>query len=159
MNTLSRRPTAALAALCLAIGCALLASPALAGIHYEKESLGVYQGQLAHGEVHADGFHPGSPSGHLHVSLNDGRYMTVAYAPSEQARLVAQARGKGAHVVVATAKAHKTAAVHHKLRYIAGGILIAVILIVLVVLLIGRRRTLAGQPGGGAQASGGEAAP
>jgi hypothetical protein len=46
-------------------------------------------------------------------------------------------------VKVATAKAKKTAAVKHKLRYIAGGLLILAILVVLVVLLIGRRRALA----------------
>jgi len=134
----SRLPAAVLLALSIA-----LAAPALAlAIHFESEGLSAYEAQLHHKQVHADAFHPGTPTGHLHVSLNDGKHMTVAYAPAQQARLVAQAQAVGAHVQVAKAAA-KTAPVKHKLRYIAAGILIVVILIVLAVLLIGRRRTLA----------------
>jgi hypothetical protein len=118
-----------------------------AGIHFQKESVSAYERQLSKGEVHADAFHPGSGTGHLHVSLNDGRHMTIAYAVSEQGKLVAQASTKGARVQMATAKPKKATAVKHKLRYIAGAILIVVILIVLAVLLIGRRRTLAAQDG------------
>jgi hypothetical protein len=125
----------------------LVAHASAAGIHFQKEGILAYERQLSKGEVHADAFHPGVGTGHLHVSLNDGRHMTVAYAASEQGKLVAQARAKGARVQVATAKPKKATAVKHKLRYIAGAILILVILIVLTVLLIGRRRTLAAQEG------------
>jgi hypothetical protein len=134
------RSLGALIAICLAL---VLASPAAAGVHFVKEGLHAYEGQLAHGEVHADAFHPGNGTGHLHISLNDGRHFTVAYASGAQAKLMAQARAKGARVLLATAKAKSAKPVKHKLRYIAGGILIAVILIVLAVLLVGRRRTLA----------------
>jgi hypothetical protein len=140
----SRRPDALLAAICLALATAVLAVPALAApVHFEKESLSAYEGQLRHKQVRADGFHPGTTTGHLHVSLNDGRHMTVEYAVAQQARLVAQAHAANATVKVATLKAKKAVPVKHRLRYIAAGILVVVILIVLAVLLIGRRRTLA----------------
>lgn len=128
----------------LASGLALTSvAPALAAIHFEKESLAAYEGQLRKKQIHADAFHPGTPVGHLHVSLNDGKHMTIEYAPAQQAKLVAQAQASGTRVKVATAKAKSTAAVKHKLRYYAAGALVVVILIVLAVLLIGRRRTLA----------------
>jgi hypothetical protein len=146
MNRSSRRLNVVLAAVCLALAATVLAVPAgAAAIHFEKESLRAYEGQLHHGEVHAVTFHPGATTGHLHISLNNGGHMTVSYAASEQAKLVAQAQAANARVKVGTVKAKKkTAPVKHKLRYIVGGILIVVILVVLVVLLIGRRRAVAG---------------
>jgi hypothetical protein len=137
-----------MAAVCLALAVTLLAVPAgAATVHFQKESLQAYEGELRHGEVHAVTFHPGTTMGHLHISLNNGGHMTVAYAASQQGKLVAQAQAVNARVKIATLKTKKTVAVHHKLRYIAGGILIVVILIVLVVLLIGRRRAVAGEGG------------
>lgn len=148
MNRSSRSLNAALAAVCLALAAAVLAVSAGAAtvIHFEKEGLQAYDAQLHHGEVHAVAFHPGSPTGHLHISLNNGKHMTVAYVSGEQATLVTQARAAGTRVQVATVKTVKTAPVKHKLRYIAAGILIIVIIVVLVVLLIGRRRTLVEEP-------------
>jgi hypothetical protein len=140
---MNRRLNAVLTALCLALGAAVIAAPAgAAAIHFEKESLQAYEAQLRHGQVHALTFHSGTPTGHLHISLNNGGHMTVSYTSSEQGKLVAQAQAANARVKIATAVTKKTAAVHHKLRYIAGGILIVVIVIVLVVLLIGRRRAI-----------------
>jgi hypothetical protein len=140
----SRRLSVALTAMCLALAATALAVPAgAATVHFQKESLQAYEGELHHGEVHAVTFHPGTTTGHLHISLNNGGHMTVSYAASEQAKLVTQAQAANARVKIATLKTKKTAAVHHKLRYIAGGILIVVILVVLVVLLIGRRRAVA----------------
>ena len=112
-------------------------------IHFQKESVGAYEAQLHHGEVHALTFHPGTSTGHLHISLNNGNHMTVSYASSEQGKLVAQAQADHARVQVATVTVKKAAPVKHKLRYIAGGILVVVIIVVLGVLLIGRRRALA----------------
>jgi hypothetical protein len=144
MNRSSRSPIAALAAVCIALLATALAVPAgAATVHFEKETLKAYEGQLHKGEVHAVTFHSGSPSGHLHISLDNGGHMTVEYPAAEQAKLVAAAEAANTRVKVATVKAKKTAAVKHKLRYIAGGLLILVILVVLVVLLIGRRRALA----------------
>jgi hypothetical protein len=128
----------------VAVALAALGTTALAAVHFQKETLKAYEHQLARHEVHADSFHPASPtaSGHLHVSLNDGRHMTVGYAASEQSRLLAQAQAKGARVLVASAKAKTVKPVKHKLRYYAGGALIVVILIVVGVLIVGRRRTI-----------------
>lgn len=132
----------------LVLSLAILPTAAgAAAIHFEKETLSAYEGQLRHKEVHAIALHPGTTTGHLHISLNDGRHMTVEYAVANQSKLVAQAQAAGTRVTVAKAT-KSTAAVKHKLRYIAGGILIVVILIVLAVLLIGRRRALAEGSGG-----------
>ncbi len=144
MNRRSNRgPNALLVAVCLTLATAVLAVPAgAAAIHFEKESVQAYEAQLHHGQIHALTFHPGTSTGHLHISLNNGGHMTVAYASSEQAKLLAAAQAANARVKVATLQTKKTVAVKHKLRYIAGGILIVVIVIVLVVLLIGRRRAI-----------------
>jgi hypothetical protein len=145
MNRSNRRVNAVLVAVCATLAAIVLAVPAGAAtvIHFQKESVGAYEVQLHHGEVHALTFHPGTPTGHLHISLNNGGHMTVAYASGEQGKLVAQAQADHARVQIATVTVKKAAPVKHKLRYIAGGILIVVILVVLMVLLIGRRRALA----------------
>jgi hypothetical protein len=141
----------------MALAGAVIVAPAgAAAIHFEKESLQAYEAQLHHGQVHALTFHSGTPTGHLHISLNNGAHMTVTYAPAEQAKLVAQAQAANARVKVATPVTKKAAAAHHKLRYIAGGILIVVIIVVLVVLLIGRRRAIVDE---GPAPSGESAAP
>jgi magnesium-transporting ATPase (P-type) len=157
MNRSSRGPNAAIATVCLALAGAVLAVPAgAATVHFEKESVQAYEAQLHHGQVHALTFHPGSTTGHLHISLNNGGHMTVAYVETEQGKLVAQAQAANARVKIATATTKKTTAVKHKLRYIAGGILIVVIIVVLIVLLIGRRRAVAEE---GRTPSGESAAP
>lgn len=134
-----------LAAVCAMLAIVVFAVPAGATtiIHFQKEGVAAYEVQLHKGEVHALTFHPGTPTGHLHISMNNGTHFTVAYASGEQAKLVAQAEGLHARVQIAAVSVKKTAPVKHKLRYIAGGILIVVIIVVLIVLLIGRRRALA----------------
>ncbi len=146
MKRSSRAPQAALVAMCLALSAVVFAVPAgAAAVHFEKESLQAYEAQLSHGQVHALAFHPGATTGHLHISLNNGGHMTVEYAVSDQGKLVTQAQAAKARVKIAAVATQKTAAVKHKLRYIAGGILIVVIIVVLMVLLIGRRRAVAGE--------------
>src|SRR5271163_2860603 len=101
---------------CLAITATALAASV---IHFESESLSALEGQLHGGQVHALSFHPGTGTGHIHVSLNDHRHMTVAYATSEQAHLIALASAAGTPVVIAQVKPKAVAkTVHHKLRYI-----------------------------------------
>jgi hypothetical protein len=142
----TRRINFALWVVCLALAAIALAVPAgAATVHFQTETLSAYEGQLHHHEVHALTFHSGSETGHLHISLDNGSHMTVAYPAAQQAKLVTQAREAGARVKIATVKPAKATAVKHKLRYIAGGILILVILIVLGVLLIGRRRAVAAE--------------
>lgn len=157
MNRSSRAVNAALVVLGLVLSAAVFAVPAgAATVHFEKESLQAYEAQLHHGQVHALTFHPGTTTGHLHISLNNGGHMTVEYAVTEQGKLVAQAQAANTRVKIAAAQTKKAAAAKHKLRYIAGGILIVVIIIVLMVLLIGRRRAVAGE---GRAPSGESAAP
>jgi hypothetical protein len=143
--------------LSVAAACAALAlfafaptPPAAATvIHFQHESYQQLLAQLRNREVHAVVLHPQGYK--AHVSLNDGGHMTVTYIPTEEPRLAALVRASGSSFAVATST-HKAAPVHHKLRYIAGGVLIVVILVVLAVLLIGRRRELAEEedpsPGG-----------
>jgi hypothetical protein len=149
---------AVLAAVCAMLAAGVIAVPAGAAtvIHFQKESMAAYEAQLHKGEVHALTFHPGTPTGHLHISMSSGAHFTVAYSLSEQGKLVARAQADHARVQIAAVVVKKTAPVKHKLRYIAGGILIVVIIVVLMVLLIGRRRALAEE---GSPPSGEGAAP
>jgi hypothetical protein len=138
----------------LAISAIALAA---AVIHFEPESVSVLKTQENHAQVHALSFHPGSPTGHVHVSLDNGRHMTVAYASSEQAQLVTVARENNTPVTIAKSKTATAKPAHHKLRYVAGGILVLVIIVVLAVLLIDRRRKL--RETGGEAAGDGAAVP
>ncbi|HTA97104.1 MAG TPA: hypothetical protein VK730_05620 [Solirubrobacteraceae bacterium] len=145
MNRSTRGLNAVLAAACALMVAAVIAVPAGAAtvVHFQQEGVQAYVVQLHKGEVHALTFHPGTTTGHLHISMDNGKHYTVAYASSEQGKLVAEAQAGHARVQIAAVQVKKTAPVKHKLRYIAGGILILVIIVVLIVLLIGRRRALA----------------
>jgi cytochrome bd-type quinol oxidase subunit 1 len=137
---------------CLAMTASALGATA---IHFQRESLAALEKQLHSHEVHALVFHPNPAPGHIHASLNNGAHMSIVYASSEQAHLVALANAEGTRVTVATKSTTAKKTVHHKLRYIAGGILVAVIIVVAVVLLVDRRRKLretADGGGGGAPA-------
>jgi hypothetical protein len=141
---LRRLPVAAVCAALLLLG--LAATPALA-THFEPETYGQLIAQLHRREVVALVLHPQGYK--AHASATGGRHFTVAYTPAEQPVLAAAARAGGASFTVDVSKP-KSTAVHHKLRYIAGGILIVVIVVVLVLLLVGRRRELEGEePSGG----------
>jgi hypothetical protein len=129
-----------LASTALALVAAPGVEPATATvIHFQRESYQQLLAQLRNREVHAVVLHPQGYK--AHISLDNGGHMTVTYAAAEEPQLAALVRASGASFAVATST-HKAAPVHHKLRYIAGGVLIVVIVIVLVVLLIGRRRAL-----------------
>ncbi len=141
----------------LAIATALAASASASAegttvVHFTSESLPALEGQLRKHEVHAVTFHPTPQPGHIHVSMNDGKHYTVVYTTTaDQEHLIALARTDGAAVTVAAVKT-KSKATHHKLRYIAAGILIVVIVIVAAVLLVDRRRKLREEEAGGAAA-------
>ena len=127
-------------------------------IHFQPEGQPPLEVQLHKHEVHALTFHPTPTPGHVHVSMNDGRHYTVLYtSTAEQEHLVALARTDGTAVTVATVTA-KSKATHHKLRYIAAGILIVVIAIVAAVLLIDRRRKLREEEAQGAPSTPGDPA-
>lgn len=145
-----------LAALLLALAPSAGAAGTTTVIHFTPESLAALEGQLHKHEVHALTFHPTPEPGHVHVSMNDGTHYTVVYSgAAEQEHLIAVGRADGSSVTVATVKAKTKTATHHKLRYIAAGILIVVIVIVAAVLLIDRRRKLREETGEGASGTAG----
>jgi len=132
-------------AACLACLCLVPvanAGAAAAVVKYQRESAAAYEQQLAAGEIRAATFNHKVRS--LHLVLKDGRRMLVKYASGEGPKLTNQLRAKGVPVTVLT---HKQAVkesgatpVHHKLRYIVGGIAVGVIVVVVAVLLFNRRR-------------------
>jgi hypothetical protein len=137
----------AVAVACLMCVSALAAATAMgtqAAVHFQKESLQAYEQQLSGGQIQAATFNKKVRS--LHLTLKDGRHVLVKYAAHEQPKLAGALAAKQIPVtVLKPAVAAKEAAkpVHHKLRYIAGGILVVVIVIVGGVLLVDRRRKLA----------------
>jgi hypothetical protein len=130
---------------CLALACSLAAARAAAAeptIHYTDESMQAYEQQLAGGQIESATFNKRIRS--LHLTLKNGQHVRVRYPPKNEPTLAAALKAKGVSVTVLTpaqAKAETSKGkVHHKLRYIAGGVLVAVVLIVGVVLLVDRRR-------------------
>lgn len=145
MTGAPRRPLLARAALALVLlacaGLPLCAGAAAAEVKYTHESLRQYEKQLAGGQIREVTINKKVRS--VHVTLNSGQHVLAKYAAHEEPKVKAALEAKGVPVhVLAKAAAYKEAkkAVHHKLRYIAGGILIAVVIVVGAVLLIDRRR-------------------
>jgi hypothetical protein len=124
-----------------ALASPVAAAAAEGSISYTHESFQQYQKQLAAGEITAATINKKVRS--VHLTLKDGRHVLAKYAAHEEPKVVAALEAKRVPVsVLSKAAADKEAkkAVHHKLRYIAGGILIAVIVVVGAVLLYDRRR-------------------
>jgi hypothetical protein len=145
-------PTRALTMICLACACLMLALGASASaaeptVHYTKESLQEYEKQLAGGQIRAVTINKFLRS--LRITLKDGRYVLATYPKHEEANTAAQLAAKHVPVTVlvpaAAQKEAKAKPVHHKLRYIAGGIVIVVIVVVGAVLLVDRRRKMAAE--------------
>jgi hypothetical protein len=151
MSNQIRRLT--LTAACAASFLLSFAAPPALATHFQPESYAELLAQLRHREVVALVLHPQGYK--AHASLSNGGHVTVAYTPAQVPALRTAAGAGGASFAIATARAKPKAAVHHKLRYIAGGVLIVVIVVVLVVLLLGRRRALEeeGRSGGDEAAS------
>jgi ATP-dependent Zn protease len=145
MNRSIRPPQTALLALCLTLALLTLGAGVTAGlagaaevIKFQHESYPQFQKQLTSGQIHAATFNKKAHT--VHVTLQDGRHVLASYPSHNEPQIAAQLRAKGATVKVKSHK--KVSAVHHTLRYIAGGIVVVIILVILVVLLIGRRRNL-----------------
>jgi hypothetical protein len=128
----------ACAALMLAAGAAGAASTP----NYQPESFTTYEQQLAGGQIRAVTVNKKLRS--LRITLKDGSYALAKYGPKEEPKTVAALEAKHVPVTILTpteaAKQATKKTVHHKLRYIAGGILILVILIVGGVLYVNRKR-------------------
>lgn len=119
----------------LALGV-LPASAGAAGIHYTHESMSALDAQIAAHQVQTAKFNKKAHT--VHVRLNDGRHVLASYPSHNANQLAAQLTAAGAAVTLPPKP--KAKPVHHRLRYIAGGILIALIVIVAVVLGLNRRR-------------------
>jgi ATP-dependent Zn protease len=128
----------ALAVLALSVGTAAGA------VKYSPESFSEYETQLTGGQIHEVTINKRLRT--VRVTLNDGRHVLAKYAPGEEPRVRSELEAKHVAVSVlnsAQAKPKSTKPVHHKLRYIAGGILIAIVVIVGGVWLYNRRRQAA----------------
>ncbi|HTU80313.1 MAG TPA: hypothetical protein VMF09_16300 [Solirubrobacteraceae bacterium] len=132
----------------LVLACASLFAPVLAPagaatqIHYKKETLGQYQKQLAEAQIQSILINKRIRS--LRMTLKDGRHVDIKYNAKEEKKFAASLRAH--HVpfsVLSPAAAlaeYNAKPVHHKLRYIVGGIVIVVIVLVVAGLLFYRRR-------------------
>jgi hypothetical protein len=144
MNRSIRGLRSIIAALCLTL--ALLTAAASAGaaeaVHYTKESLSKFEGQMNAGQIQTAVFN--KKLGSIRLTLNNGEHLRVHYGKGAAPSLEAKLKEKHVAVTVlsqAAANAQiKAAPKHHKLRYIVGGIALAVIVVVVAVLLIRRRR-------------------
>jgi hypothetical protein len=120
---------------------------AATSVTYTKESEQEYKSQLEHAEIQSAVVN--KRAGNLHLTLKDGRHVLIHYKKGEEPAHVEALKAKGIPVVILTPEQAKAEIakkpVHHKLRYIAGGILIAVIVIVGVVLFVDRRRKRAAE--------------
>ncbi|MHB8531289.1 MAG: hypothetical protein ACYDC2_01075 [Solirubrobacteraceae bacterium] len=110
---------------------------------FTKESKEAYEQQLNKGEIKEGTFN--KKLRNLHVELKSGRLFLYHYGKKESKKLTSDLEKKHVKVTVLNATAAGKEAKSapkpaHKLRYIAGGILLAVIVIVGIVLLVNRRR-------------------
>lgn len=131
----------------LAVVLACLFAPASAlaeepTVTYVHESAQAFEKQLASGEIEKARINRSVR--HLDLTLKNGQHFVYVYAAHEEPAVAAKIKAKNIPLEVLTpaaAKAeNKKVPVHHKLRYIAAGILGAIVIIVLIVLVVDRRR-------------------
>jgi hypothetical protein len=140
----SLTPRIALLLACLS--CALLLGAGLAAagestITYKHESLQEYEKQLAEGKIQAASINKVVRS--IRITLKDGSYVLAKYNKGEEPKVKHALLAKGVTpTILSHAQATKEAKVSpkHKLRYIAGGIVIVVLIVVGGVLFIDRKR-------------------
>jgi ATP-dependent Zn protease len=121
---------------------AAVAAGATPPVIYQHESFKEYEQQLDGGQVGSVEIN--KRVGSVRVTLKSGQKFVAKYKRKEEKNVAAALQAKGVPVsVLKPSEASKEVVkkpVHHKLRYIAGGILIVVVLIVGAVLLINRKR-------------------
>ena len=110
---------------------------------FTKESYSAFQHQLDGGQITAVEFNKKPHS--LHITLSDGRLMLAYYPPLQFKSVESAIKAKGVPVSIEKVKV-ASKPVHHKLRYIAAGVLIVVIIVIALVLGFNRRRPEAGRP-------------
>jgi hypothetical protein len=121
---------------------ALSASAAYGAVGYVHESLPEFEAQLKAGQIREATINRRLRS--VRVTLTDGRHMRAQYARGEEPHVRSALEAKHVAVSVLTTsqpkQEHVKRPVHHKLRYIAGGIVIAIVVIVGGVALYNRRK-------------------
>ena len=148
-RTIKASLCAKISLLLAALACAAVLSPAFAAaeattttVHFVKESQQDYERQLAAHEIKEAVFNKRIRS--LHLILKNGEHFIFIYPPKHEQATNEELTKAGIKVTFLTpTEAKKEASskpVHHKLRYIAGGILVVVVVVVAGVLLIDRKR-------------------
>ena len=143
MTRLMRASAFAVAALAaLMMSLAVPIAGAASTPQYTKESKQEFEQQLSKGEIKQGTFNKKLRS--LHVETKSGQLFLYRYGKKESKKLAGQLEKKHVKVAFLTpsqaAKEAKSKPAKHKLRYIAGGIIIVVIVIVGIVLLVNRVR-------------------
>ncbi|HEV2974784.1 MAG TPA: hypothetical protein VGX69_07260 [Solirubrobacteraceae bacterium] len=143
-----KRPITAFTSLALALCLALSPLAAIAGaaegaIVYKHEGEAEFAQQIASKKIASAVINKRLRT--VRVTLTDGTHVLARYPAHQEPQTLERLKAAGIPVsVLGKATAEKEAKakkpVHHKLRYIAGGVVIAVIVIVGIVLLINRRR-------------------
>ena len=145
-RTTTAPTTSKIALLLVCLSCALLVPASLAAaaegtITYRHESLQEYEQQLAGGKIQAASINKVLRS--IRITLKDGSHVLAKYNKGEEPKVKQAMQAKGVPVTILShSLANKEAkkSPKHKLRYIAGGIVIVVLIVVGGVLFIDRKR-------------------
>ena len=144
MNLPATRLVRPMLALSCAVAMLLGGAAQAAEVKYQHESEQEWKSQLTSHQIASVIVNKRAQS--LRTTLKDGRHVLANYPKHESPRVESELTANNVPFSVLTksqAKAPaKKAPVHHKLRYIAGGILLGIIVIVGAVLFV-RRRTRA----------------
>jgi hypothetical protein len=115
-------------------------------VGYQSEHFSVFEAQLKAGQISEATINKRLRS--VRVTLNDGRHVLTQYAPHEEPKVKAELVARHVPVTVLSPsqakKEHLKRGVHHKIRYIVGGVVIAIVVIVGGVILYNRRKRTAG---------------
>jgi hypothetical protein len=120
---------------------ALVLGASTAEAAFVHESLPEFETQLKGGQIREAAINRRLKT--VRLTLTDGRHMLITYSRGEEPRVRSELEAKHVPVsVLNTAQAKKAPkkAVKHKLRYIAGGIVVAIVVIVGGVMLYNRRK-------------------
>ncbi len=125
---------------------------------YIKEDYAAFQSQLNGGKIRSVTFNKKAHS--LRITLDNGTLYVASYPPLQYKAISAQITAKGVPVsILHVTKSGTTTTTHHKLRYIAAGILVVVVIVIALVLGFNRRRPPADAPSGDGTVAGSGPAP
>ena len=129
----------------MAVALVLVAPVAWAEEGGSHESAAQYQSQLSGGQIQSVAVNKRTHT--LQITLKNGEHFRFKFAKKHVPKELTEkyidelkAKGVAVHVLSAAEAEQEHGSPHHKLRYIAGGVLIAVLVIAAVILLVRRRR-------------------